>query len=70
MIEITKLHPAAKDPHPLCFAAPFDQFTGTIEDDGTITLSGPQSCTGKPSGDSIALTCTPGTCEVALTRAK
>jgi len=54
----------------LSFAAPFDGFTGTVGADGTVTLSGPQSCTGKPSGDTIALSCTPGTCAVTLTRAK
>lgn len=54
----------------LSFAAPFDGFTGSVGADGTIVLSGPQSCTGKPATDSIALSCTPGTCDVTLTRSK
>jgi hypothetical protein len=54
----------------LSFAAPFDGFTGSIGSDGTVTLSGPQSCTGKPAADTISLSCTPGTCAVTLTRAK
>lgn len=53
----------------LSFASPFNGFTGSVGADGTITLSGPQSCTGNRSGNSISLSCTPGTCAVTLTRA-
>lgn len=54
----------------LSFAAPFDGFTGSVGTDATVTLSGPQSCTGKAASDSISLACTPGTCDVTLTRSK
>jgi len=35
---------------------------------GKITLSGPQSCTGTVTANSISMTCTPGMCEVTLAR--
>jgi hypothetical protein len=54
----------------LTFASPFDGFTGSVAADGTVTLSGPQSCTGKSSQSSIDFACTPGTCAVTLTRTK
>jgi hypothetical protein len=54
----------------LSFASLFDGFHGTVGGDGTVTVSGPQSCTGKAAASSIALSCTPGTCEVTLTRSK
>ncbi|MGH7296410.1 MAG: hypothetical protein ACRELB_15840 [Polyangiaceae bacterium] len=52
----------------LTFAPPFDGFTGTIDASGNITLGGPQTCTGKGSATSFAMTCTPGTCQVTLAR--
>jgi hypothetical protein len=54
----------------LSFAAPFNAFNGSVGTDGTVTLSGPQNCTGKAAGSSISLSCTPGTCDVALSRSK
>lgn len=36
--------------------------------DSKVTISGPQSCTGTASQGAMALSCTPGTCEVALSR--
>jgi len=54
----------------LSFAAPFNGFNGNVGTDGTVTLSGPQSCTGKVAASSIDLACTPGTCEVTLSRSK
>lgn len=53
----------------LSFAAPFDAFSGSVAADDTVTLNGPQSCTGKAATASISLSCTPGTCDVTLTRA-
>jgi hypothetical protein len=52
----------------LSFAAPFDQFMGSVTTDGKITLSGPQSCTGSASADAISMSCTPGACNVTLVR--
>jgi hypothetical protein len=52
----------------LSFAAPFDGFTGTLTTDAKITLSGPQTCTGTVTASSISMMCTPGTCDVALSR--
>jgi hypothetical protein len=52
----------------LSFAAPFNGFTGSVSAGGGITLGGPQSCTGTVSSSSITMTCTPGTCSVALSR--
>jgi hypothetical protein len=54
----------------LSFASPFDGFNGSVGADDTVTLSGPQSCTGKAAAGSISLSCTPGTCDVTLTRSK
>lgn len=51
----------------LTLGAPFDGFTGTLTPEGKVTVSGPQSCTGTATTDSIAMTCTPGTCNVQLT---
>lgn len=52
----------------LTFGVPFSGFTGTVAADGKVTISGPQSCTGTASQGAMALSCTPGTCEVALSR--
>jgi hypothetical protein len=52
----------------LTFAAPFDGFTGTVTADNKVTIAGPQTCTGTASASSIALSCTPGTCAVTLSR--
>ena len=52
----------------LSFAAPFDAFSGSVTADGTITLSGPQSCTGTASTSAVSMNCTPGTCVVKLSR--
>jgi hypothetical protein len=52
----------------LSFAAPFNGFTGTLASDGKIIVSGPQSCTGAATASSISMSCTPGTCKVALAR--
>jgi len=55
----------------LAFAAPFDGFTGTVSTAGEVTLSGPQSCTGTVSGSPVSqipLLCTPGTCNVTLSK--
>ncbi len=52
----------------LSFAAPFDTFSGSVSADGTITLSGPQSCTGTASASAVSMNCTPGTCVVKLAR--
>jgi hypothetical protein len=52
----------------LSFAAPFDGFAGTLTTGGGITLTGAQSCSGTVSGSTITMVCTPGTCDVALTR--
>jgi phage baseplate assembly protein gpV len=52
----------------LSFAAPFNGFMGTVTSDGTLTLSGPQTCTGTVTSSSISMTCTPGTCVVTLAR--
>jgi hypothetical protein len=52
----------------LTFAAPFDQFMGSVTADGKITLSGPQSCTGTATAQSVSMVCTPGTCDVTLAR--
>jgi hypothetical protein len=52
----------------LTFAAPFNGFTGNVTTDGKITLTGPQSCSGTASPTAIAMTCTPGTCDVTLGR--
>jgi hypothetical protein len=52
----------------LSFAEPFDGFTGSLASDGTITLSGPQSCTGTMTGSAISMNCTPGACTVKLMR--
>lgn len=51
----------------LSFSAPFNLFTGTVTGT-TITLSGPQSCTGTVMANSISMMCTPGTCDVTLSR--
>jgi hypothetical protein len=52
----------------LSMAAPFDAFTGSVTADGTITLSGPQSCTGTATASAVSMNCTPGTCVVKLSR--
>jgi hypothetical protein len=52
----------------LSFAAPFDGFTGILTADGKITLSGAQACTGTVTASTISMTCTPGTCNVMLSR--
>jgi len=52
----------------LSMAAPFDKFTGNVTADGTITLSGPQSCTGTATASAVTMNCTPGTCVVKLAR--
>jgi hypothetical protein len=52
----------------LSFAAPFDGFTGTVTNDGMLSLSGPQSCAGTVTASSISMICTPGTCDVTLAR--
>ncbi|HVW27510.1 MAG TPA: hypothetical protein VHC69_19230 [Polyangiaceae bacterium] len=54
----------------LSFQPPFNGFTGSVGADGSITLSGPQSCSGTVSQDSISLSCTPSPCDVALSRSK
>jgi hypothetical protein len=51
----------------LSFAAPFNGFTGTVTG-ATLTLNGPQSCTGTVMANSISMMCTPGTCDVTLSR--
>jgi hypothetical protein len=52
----------------LSFAAPFDGFSGKVLADGSLTLSGPQSCTGTSADKALNLMCTPGSCTVKLTR--
>jgi hypothetical protein len=52
----------------LSFAAPFNGFSGHVDDGGKLSLSGPQSCTGNAAASQISLTCTPGTCVVTLAR--
>ena len=52
----------------LSFAAPFDGFMGTLTTDGKITLTGAQACTGTVTASTISMTCTPGTCNVTLSR--
>ena len=52
----------------LSFAAPFDQFRGSVATDGKITLSGPQSCTGTATASSVSMDCTPAPCPVKLSR--
>jgi hypothetical protein len=52
----------------LSMAAPFNGFTGTVSENGKLTISGPQSCTGTATVSSISMTCTPGTCQVVLER--
>jgi hypothetical protein len=52
----------------LSFAAPFNGFSGQLDNSGKLTLSGAQSCTGNAAASQISLTCTPGTCIVTLAR--
>ena len=52
----------------LTFDSPFNAFSGSVSKTGVITLSGPQQCTGTGTASSIAMTCSPGTCKVTLTR--
>jgi hypothetical protein len=52
----------------LSFAAPFNGFMGTLTSDGKITLTGAQACTGTVKASTITMTCTPGTCDVTLSR--
>lgn len=52
----------------LSFAPPFDQFTGSVSVDDRITLTGPQNCTGSASASAVSMVCTPGTCQVSLSR--
>jgi hypothetical protein len=52
----------------LTFAAPFNGFTGTVANDGALTLSGPQTCSGTASSTDLTLNCTPGTCVVKLSK--
>jgi hypothetical protein len=52
----------------LSFAAPFDGFSGMVAAGGGITLTGAQSCTGTVEASSITMVCTPGSCDVTLTR--
>lgn len=52
----------------LTFASPFDGFSGSIGADGSLAIHGPQTCTGTASDDTLALSCTPGTCVVTMTR--
>jgi hypothetical protein len=50
----------------LTFDPPFNGFTGSVTSDDKISLSGPQTCSGTVSDTAITMTCTPGTCTVAL----
>jgi hypothetical protein len=50
----------------LSFAAPFDEFSGSVTEGGKITLSGPQSCTGTATTTAVSMNCSPGTCVVKL----
>jgi len=55
----------------LSFAAPFDGFTGSVAENGAITVSGPQSCQGAATKDAILMLCTqdsPDECLVELKR--
>lgn len=52
----------------LSMAAPFDAFSGSVTADGTISLSGPQNCTGTATSSAVSMNCTPGTCAVKLSR--
>ena len=52
----------------LSFSKPFDGFSGHVSEDGKITLSGPQSCTGTATSSEVSMNCTPGTCLVKLAR--
>ena len=52
----------------LSMASPFDQFTGSVTKDDTISLSGPQTCSGSATADSVSMMCTPGNCAVTLAR--
>jgi hypothetical protein len=52
----------------LQFAAPFDGFSAAVKEDGKISVSGPQTCSGDVNANTISLSCTPGTCDVTLTR--
>ena len=52
----------------LTFAAPFDSFMGSVTSDGNISLSGPQTCTGTATADSVRMVCSPGACNVTLAR--
>jgi hypothetical protein len=52
----------------LTFGGLFNGFTATVTTDNKISVSGPQTCSGTVAGNSIAMTCTPGTCSVTLSR--
>jgi hypothetical protein len=51
----------------LSFAAPFNGFSGTTSG-SSVALSGAQTCNGNATDTSISMSCTPGTCAVALAR--
>jgi hypothetical protein len=50
----------------LAFSAPFDKFSATVKSDSSLTVTGPQTCTGTASASAIDMSCTPGTCTVVL----
>lgn len=52
----------------LSMASPFDQFMGRVTKDDTISLSGPQTCSGSATSDAVSMRCTPGNCVVVLAR--
>src|SRR5262245_66540313 len=52
----------------VAFSAPFDKFSASLKSDGSITVTGPQTCTGTASPTTITMSCTPGTCTVTLGR--
>jgi hypothetical protein len=52
----------------LSFGQPFDGFSGNVTSDDKLSLSGPQTCSGTATATSIAMTCTPNTCNVTLSR--
>jgi len=52
----------------LAFAAPFNGFSGSVTAAGDVSVTGPQTCSGKASSSEIALDCTPSACKVTLAR--
>jgi hypothetical protein len=52
----------------LTFSAPFDGFSASVSEDGAVSVSGPQTCTGNATQNTITLDCTPGDCSVTLTK--